>query len=108
MKAQLRVESYDTSMWSGFERMEQRVETYRVGEGERIETTGLGRPYSLRVVAVRPGAVELDVSPMLLHDTSGGERQAGALEIEVGETVTLMTPSFDAWGHWIITLETIS
>ena len=108
MKAQIVVETYDTSMWSGFERMEQRVETYLVGEGERIDTVGLGQPYCLEVVAVRPGSVELNVSPALLRNTPAGQRQAGALEIAVGETADLMTPSLDAWGHWIVTLESIA
>ena len=108
MKAQIVVESYDTSVWSGFERMEVQIQSYWVGEGERIDTTGLGRPYCLEVVAVRPGSVELSVSPMLLHVRSEGEQQVGAVEIAVGETATLMTLSLDACGHWIITLERVA
>jgi hypothetical protein len=108
VKAQIVVETYDTSMWSGFERKDVQVQTYRVGECERIDTAGLGTPYRLEVVAVRPGSVELNVSPLLLHHSPGGERQVGALEIAVGETATLQTLSFDAWGHWVVTLEGIA
>ena len=104
MQARIKVESYDTSIWGGFERREYRVKTYLVGQGEGIDTAGLGASYRFEIAAIRPGAVELDIRPNLVLHAPEPQRTVGVLALQVGETAVLQTPSFDAWGNWTVSL----
>ena len=107
MKARIKVESCDTSMWEGMTPKNRRENVYLVAEGEGISTVGLGRPYQFEVVAIRPGAVDLFVRPNLWFQASEQGRVIGTLTLAVGETAGLQTQSFDAWGHWVVTLQDI-
>ena len=107
MKAQIQIQSYDTSLWGGFERTECKEAVSVVKEGECIDTVGLGQPYRFQIVRIHPQAVEMLVHPELVLHSAGPERRVGALTLAVGETVTLQTLSFDAWGNWVVTLKGI-
>lgn len=107
MKAQIKVASYDTSMWDGFARKECREAVYVVAAGERIDTVGLGAPYRFEITGVRADAVDLLIQPNLWLQAEEGGRVAGALTLTVGERACLQTQSFDAWGHWVVTVEGI-
>ena len=107
MKARIKVQSYDTSMWKGMQVDERHETVHLVEKGETIHTVGLERPYEFKVADVRPGAVDLLVSPSVLYESSNENSTVGLVTLDVDETIKLKTMSLDAWGFWGVTLEGI-
>lgn len=107
MHAQIKIVSFETSIWRGVQESEHQVSVHLVEQGARISSAGLGVSQSFEITAVRPTAVDLIASPPLVLQSSERGPFVGPLTLEVGETARLQTPSFDAWGHWLLTLETV-
>jgi hypothetical protein len=68
----------------------------------------LGDPYEFKIVDVRPGSVDLLISPTVSYKSSDERSMVGSLTMDVGETIKLQTMSFDSWVRWDMTLEGIA
>ena len=104
MKARIKVESFDTSMWGGMQPQDQQESVYEVAPGDSIDTASLGHSYQFEITAIRPDSVDLFVRPNLWLQAPEQNRVVGALTLKVGEQANLQTQSFDAWGNWVVLL----
>jgi hypothetical protein len=107
MKAVILVQGCDYDIWEGFDDASRKETTCLVGEGESIETTGLGATVHFEIVAIRSDAVDLAFRPYPLLVCSEKRRYVDTLTLHKNEPVALQTPTIDVWGTWLVTLQGI-
>ena len=104
MKAKILIQACHYDIWEGFDDASRTEMTCLVGEGESIETTGLGATFHFEIVAIHPDAVDLAFHPYLLLHSSEKSQYVDALTLRKREPVALQTPTIDQWGTWLVTL----
>jgi hypothetical protein len=107
MKARIKIESFDSSIWKVMQPTNHRESVHLVEEGDCISTTGMEFDYLFEVAGIRANAVELTIRPDVMLHAQESSRQVGTLTLEVGEAATLQTLTLDAWGNWVVSLEGI-
>jgi hypothetical protein len=107
MRARIKVDSFDTSMWGGMVPMGRHKMVYLLEKGQSIHAVWSSVTYAFKLTDIGPRSVDLLIRPDVNCTWSDEHSMAGTLTLPLGQEIALQTLSFDAWGNWIVTLEAV-